>query len=454
MDESSAAGAAYRGRGQGQGQGRGRGRGRGCGRGQEDEVVPDFTETGRFLRDIPRGTVACRVLGKLRETVLDAPRTIDFQFLTDIGATGRVRELMPANSPWGRLFYAIAERAHREITLEFLSTFSFTDTRDGGFQHFLTTEAVAFTICGKTQRMTLPRFAVALGLYSQEDSRSRAFFDALVSTSTDVLWPYWRTIGFGEFAKPSQRSPKARATDLYDPLHRYLHRCIAVTIAGRHDSREWVTQNDLFFLHDLLTGGRANLAYKLAAYLAEYAFKRPSSHISCGAFVTRLAKGFFRLLSPQVASDMTLTRQLDRVGKDTTLSMGLAREVEGGQLVWAYGVGEGPCGEGGDEEGDEGEGGEGEGDGGDREGVAHTVDRSQVAAEELRGDRPYVRRSVRQRVMPPPGVEERLVQVESDVAAVRGDLAAVRRDLAAVREDVRWMVEAIVAIHSAAPLPP
>ncbi|KAJ0614394.1 hypothetical protein HanIR_Chr02g0061961 [Helianthus annuus] len=156
---------------------------------------------------------------------------------------------------------------------------------------------------------------------------------------------------------------------------------------------------------------------------------------------------------------MTLTRQLDRVGRDTALSMGLAREVEGGQLFWAYGVGEGPRGGGGDEEGDEREGGEGEGDGGDGEGgdgegVAHTVDRSQVATEELRGDRPYVRRSVRQRAMPPPGVEERLVQVESDVVAVRGDLATVRGDLAAVREDVRWMVEAIVAMHSAAPLPP
>ncbi|MFS7898736.1 hypothetical protein Hanom_Chr00s028592g01768171 [Helianthus anomalus] len=111
----------------------------------------------------------------------------------------------------------------------------------------------------------------------------------------------------------------------------------------------------------------------------------------------------------------------------------------------------------GDEEGDDGEGGEGDGgdgEGGDGEGIAHTGDRSQVAAEELRGDCPYVRRSVRQRVMPPPGVEERLVQVESDVAAVRGDLAAVRGDLAAVRENVRWMVDAIVAMHYAAHLPP
>ncbi|KAM0069976.1 hypothetical protein Hdeb2414_s0001g00007851 [Helianthus debilis subsp. tardiflorus] len=351
MAESSAAGAARRGRGQGQGWGRGRGRGRG----QKEEIVPDFTETRQFIRNLPRGTAAYSVLGRLREMVLDAPQTIDIQFLTDIGAIGRVRELMPGNSPWDRVFDAAAERAHREISLEFLSTFTFTDTRGGGFQHFLTRDAVAFTICGKPQRMTLPQSAVALGLYSQEYSVSQTFFDAHITTSSDVLWPWWRTIGFGEFAKPNQRSPKTRATDLYDPLHRYLHRCIAVTIAGRHDSREWVTQNDLFYLHDLLTGrgGGSNLAYRLAAYLVEYAFKRTSTRVSCGSFVTRLAKHFFRLLSPQVASGMTLTLQLDRVGRDTAKSMGLAREGEGGRLVWAYGAGKGPCEEGGDGEGGE-----------------------------------------------------------------------------------------------------
>ncbi|MFS7996054.1 hypothetical protein Hanom_Chr12g01125331 [Helianthus anomalus] len=67
---------------------------------------------------------------------LDAPQTIDIEFLTEIGSIGRVREFMPANSPCDRLFDAATERAHREITLEFLCTFSFTDTRGGGLEHF------------------------------------------------------------------------------------------------------------------------------------------------------------------------------------------------------------------------------------------------------------------------------------------------------------------------------
>ncbi|XP_022007776.1 homeobox protein Hox-D11-like [Helianthus annuus] len=133
--------------------------------------------------------------------------------------------------------------------------------------------------------------------------------------------------------------------------------------------------------------------------------------------------------------------------------MGLAHAVEGQGLVWAYGGDEG---EGAEGEGSEGEGGDGEGGGGDgddregggvHEGVDHTVDRSQVAAKDVQGNRPYVRRSVRQRVMPSPGVEERLVQVESRLAQVESDVAVVRGD-------VQWMVEAIVAIHSGAPLPP
>ncbi|MFS7996055.1 hypothetical protein Hanom_Chr12g01125341 [Helianthus anomalus] len=74
------------------------------------------------------------------------------------------------------------------------------------------------------------------------------------------------------------------------------------------------------------------------------------------------------------------------------------------------------------------------------------VDRSQVATQDVHDDRPYDRRNVRPRVTPPPGVEERLAQVESDVAVVRVDLASVRGD-------VQWIAEAIMAIHSGVPLP-
>ncbi|MFS8028458.1 hypothetical protein Hanom_Chr16g01510811 [Helianthus anomalus] len=105
MAESSAAGA------------RRRGAGRGRGHGQEKMVVDDFEETTQFVCVIPRGTVAHRCLGGLREMELDAPRTIDIDFLNNIGSIGRVREFMPSTSEWARLFEVGQEWAHRDITL-------------------------------------------------------------------------------------------------------------------------------------------------------------------------------------------------------------------------------------------------------------------------------------------------------------------------------------------------
>ncbi|XP_021997935.1 uncharacterized protein LOC110894979 isoform X2 [Helianthus annuus] len=59
-------------------QGQGRGRGRGRGRGQEEkeeEVVPDFTEVGQFVRDIPRGADLLQCKGE-RPLPLGAPAVV------------------------------------------------------------------------------------------------------------------------------------------------------------------------------------------------------------------------------------------------------------------------------------------------------------------------------------------------------------------------------------------
>ncbi|MFS7905242.1 hypothetical protein Hanom_Chr01g00045361 [Helianthus anomalus] len=86
---------------------------------------------------------------------LDAPQTIDIGFLTKIGSISRAREFVQATSTWAHLFEATPEWAHREITLEFLCTFAFTDTRGRGLQHFLDTTAVSFILCWEACRLTL-----------------------------------------------------------------------------------------------------------------------------------------------------------------------------------------------------------------------------------------------------------------------------------------------------------
>ncbi|KAJ0534399.1 hypothetical protein HanIR_Chr09g0419361 [Helianthus annuus] len=49
--------------------------------------------------------------------------------------------------------------------------------------------------------------------------------------------------------------------------------------------------------------------------------------------------------------------------------------------------------------------------------------------------------------MSPPGFEERLAQVEADVAVVWVNVSAIR-------SDVQWITEAITFMHASAPLPP
>ncbi|MFS7904493.1 hypothetical protein Hanom_Chr01g00036721 [Helianthus anomalus] len=154
MAKSSVAGARRRGEGRGRGWGRGRGQ-------QKEEVDYDFQETAQFVVGIPHGMVSHRCLGRLRRIERNAPQTIDIAFLTDIRSIGLVREFMLATSPWARLFEVGRERAHREITLEFLSTFAFTETWGWGLRHFLETPTVSFTLSGSlaqghSHRLLLP----------------------------------------------------------------------------------------------------------------------------------------------------------------------------------------------------------------------------------------------------------------------------------------------------------
>ncbi|MFS8019105.1 hypothetical protein Hanom_Chr15g01399901 [Helianthus anomalus] len=127
--------------------------------------------------------IAHRCLARLRQMELDAPQTIDIGILTDIGSICRVREYMPATSPWTHLFEAGLERAHLEITLEFCVRLRLPRPRLGVYGIFLETPVVTFTLCGAPRPMTLPLFVVAIGLYSLDEAVSHAFLNAPTTTS-------------------------------------------------------------------------------------------------------------------------------------------------------------------------------------------------------------------------------------------------------------------------------
>ncbi|KAL8269141.1 hypothetical protein R6Q59_000453 [Mikania micrantha] len=212
--------------------------------------------------------------------------------------------------------------AYREIILEFLSTFHFSPPQTGGLQDIHQHDAVSFTLCGQAYTGTLPIWGALLGFYSQEEVTTPMFLDAHIREDEAVLAEWWPQIGDEAFIT------KARVSRIRDPLHRYLHRCIAYTIAGRRMGQEWVTRKDLFYLYCLIGGHNCNLAWLLADSFSSLFNRKATSAITCGSYVTRIARQLNRF-SAVVRAGMTNTYQPSLLGRETVMLMHIAAEIAG-----------------------------------------------------------------------------------------------------------------------------
>ncbi|KAL8211337.1 hypothetical protein R6Q57_005774 [Mikania cordata] len=169
-----------------------------CRRPREPSPSSDSAEEGRdqmldphILMQFPRGSEAHTRLKRLVGREIVEPRTNDWSILETLGATERATAIVGASGPCRRMLEMGVFPAYREIVLEFLSTFEFHPLQAGGldcFVHFMWTQV-------------------------DEDGA--------------VLTEWWPVIGDAPFVN------MVRVSRIRDPLHRYLHRCIACTITGR-----------------------------------------------------------------------------------------------------------------------------------------------------------------------------------------------------------------------------
>lgn len=83
------------------------------------------------------------------------------------------QELLFASEAWSRLF-RVRESIYIEATYEFYSLFLFED-----FQTDVRAKSVHFVPCGALRYMSLVKFALALGLYTYEETTSAYFDDHL-----------------------------------------------------------------------------------------------------------------------------------------------------------------------------------------------------------------------------------------------------------------------------------
>ena len=112
---------------------------------------------------------------------------------------------------------------------------------------------------------------------------------------------------------------KGRYTAIRDPLYRYLHRCIATSIAPRFQSREWCNKSDLFYLYCLLRRQPCALHLCLAQWFNSAHHRQERGILYGGAYITMIAHrlGYAPDLDPRCGPPIPSTP----LGRTTLIGM-------------------------------------------------------------------------------------------------------------------------------------
>nr|GEU47788.1 hypothetical protein [Tanacetum cinerariifolium] len=150
-------------------------------------------------------------------------------------------------------------------------------------------KGVTFRLGGVEREMYLFELGWRVGLYSKRESKDVATCNGLrraeTVNSTHLTHLFWPSIGDDRF-----NVGNTKAKSIRDPRIKLAHRCITMTITGRKDTTNRVTNIDLFYLYCIFGEGIVcNIPYWLAKYLKGV---RHKGVIFRGIFVTKIARSF------------------------------------------------------------------------------------------------------------------------------------------------------------------
>ncbi|GKA78279.1 hypothetical protein Tco_0784816 [Tanacetum coccineum] len=166
-----------------------------------------------------------------------------------------------------------------------------------GMNHYT---GVTFRLGGVEREMSLLEFGWRVGLYSKGESRDVATLSGLRNTktvnATRLTHSFWPSIGDDMFNVGNKKAQSIR-----NPRIKLAHRCITMTITGRKETTNRVTEIDLLYLYCIFREGVVcNIPYWLAKYLKSI---RDKSVIFKGMFVTRIARSFGLLTNEMVMKE-------------------------------------------------------------------------------------------------------------------------------------------------------
>ncbi|GKD20398.1 hypothetical protein Tco_1222101, partial [Tanacetum coccineum] len=213
-------------------------------------------------------------------------------------------------------------------------------------------KGVTFRFGGVENEMSLLELGWRVGLYFERESRDVVTLISLrraeTVNSTHLTHLFWPSIRDDMF-----NVGNTKAKSIRDPRINLVHRCITMTITGRKEITNRVTEIDLFYLYCIFGEGVVcNIPYWLAKYLKGV---RDKSVIFEGMFVTKIARSF-GLLTEEMVSVLNREPPSHVYRKKSLVKMEVIMELHEGECCWPITRGVVEEDKGDDEEGD-GEGG-------------------------------------------------------------------------------------------------
>ncbi|KAL8239968.1 hypothetical protein R6Q59_016535 [Mikania micrantha] len=237
--------------------------------GERDSFVPGTIEHARMETLVSLGTMQ--------------HRGYDRDVLQQLG---RVDEFNAMMTPQWTSLLRCSWLQYDELTVEFLSTFQY-DTRSLTYPR-----VVSFALGRQTHTMSVAHFAVAFGLYSQEQVAAPDFEGLLRGSARaptpgyvteEELSAFWRTIS-------TQPNTDLRlASQIRDPFLRYIHRILGSTLIPRSSGKDKVSSFDLFCLYCIQGCHPANLATILLTSFARPRRGGRTTRLDMGPYIGHLA---------------------------------------------------------------------------------------------------------------------------------------------------------------------
>ncbi|GJZ97686.1 hypothetical protein Tco_0670139 [Tanacetum coccineum] len=184
-----------------------------------------------------------------------------------------------------------------EWCLEFFSMMYFD--RGVNRTKLMTEKCIWFRFSGVEKVITLPEFAVLLGLYEEDELNHRLFAIHFTRLEVDDKLfnheAFWQKIG-----QPTSTNP--RTSLIKEPLMRIAHKLLVGSLVHREGSKERCQKRDMCMMSALEESLGINLAWVIVEHLCKHASGLKENSLICGGhYVIKIAHSLGYLNDEEVA---------------------------------------------------------------------------------------------------------------------------------------------------------